>query len=91
MRKLILDGKKMINRDVLHDTFAEELHFPEWYGRNLDALFDCLTEIQEETEIWLCNKEAMDANLGNYAGVMVKVLSQAAEENSCIHLGTLDE
>lgn len=86
MKRLVLDGEKLTNRQVLHDTLAEGLQFPDWYGRNLDALFDCLTEIQEETEIMLCHGAALNANLGNYAGVLVKVLMQAAEENSCIHV-----
>ena len=35
----------------MHDTLARELNFPEWYGRNLDALHDCLTGISEETRL----------------------------------------
>ena len=30
-------------------SFSEGLSFPEWYGNNLDALNDCLTDINEET------------------------------------------
>ena len=26
------------------ETFGQKLHFPEWYGANLDALSDCLTD-----------------------------------------------
>lgn len=30
------------------DRFAEVLHFPDWFGRNLDALADCLHDYAEE-------------------------------------------
>ena len=32
----------------IHETLAAQLHFPEWYGKNLDALFDCLTTMTQE-------------------------------------------
>jgi len=34
------------NLNVLHDAFAEELKFPDWYGKNLDALNDCLSDLE---------------------------------------------
>ena len=30
------------------DLFAEVLDFPDWFGRNLDALADCLHDLAEE-------------------------------------------
>ncbi|MDU0314511.1 barstar family protein [Phycicoccus sp. M110.8] len=30
------------------DWFAESLRLPEWFGRNLDALADCLHDLAEE-------------------------------------------
>ena len=40
---VILDGNLILDREMLHDVLAEELHLPVWYGRILDALYDCLT------------------------------------------------
>ncbi len=31
---------------LLHQTLAKELNFPKWYGGNLDALNDCLSDIE---------------------------------------------
>lgn len=39
----------------LHQLLAEKLCFPEWYGHNLDALYDCLTELPSPTQLHLCN------------------------------------
>lgn len=69
---------------MLHDTLAETLDFPEWYGRNLDALHDCLTDIREETEIQIRNEKALAEHLGNYALVLKKVIRMSAKENDRI-------
>ena len=39
----------------LHRKIALVLSFPDWYGYNLDALYDCLTEIGAPTHLILCN------------------------------------
>ena len=40
---------------ALHRGLAEVLCFPDWYGHNLDALFDCLTCVSEPTCLVLEN------------------------------------
>ncbi len=57
-----------------HDILARELDFPAYYGRNLDALHDCLTEISADTAIILANAPKADVRL-------IAVLRDAAEEN----------
>ena len=56
-----LDGK-LIKRDG-HDYLKEALNFPDYYGKNLDALYDCLCEIGVETEIVLINSEEVSKDL----------------------------
>lgn len=82
MMKLIIDGCKVGSKAQLHELIADELKFPEWYGGNLDALFDCLTDVREETEIELVNEEILREKLGSYADALKKVLERACEENS---------
>ena len=43
MNKIILDGKDFKTKEELHKVLKEELELPEYYGENLDALWDCLT------------------------------------------------
>ncbi len=83
---LILNGGELNSRYQLHEKIAEGLSFPEWYGRNLDALNDCLTDISEETFIRIECFSALEEKLGRYAALLKKVLVSVAEENKNIHI-----
>ena len=41
----------------LHRELAKALNFPDWYGMNLDALYDCLTETQGELCLVGCTED----------------------------------
>lgn len=81
----ILDGKRIKNRETLHGILADLPGFPDWYGKNLDALHDCLTDMQEEVWIRIQNKNDLALHLGNYAAAFLNVLAASAEENKKIH------
>jgi len=38
-------------KELVHQYLARKLNFPQTYGKNLDALYDCLTDISEPTAI----------------------------------------
>ena len=40
MNLVILDGEKITSKEQLHRHLARSLDLPEWYGKNLDALYD---------------------------------------------------
>lgn len=60
MKNVSLDAKKMVEKEKMHDYLAKKFDLPEHYGRNLDALFDCLCEINEPTLIKIKNENALD-------------------------------
>ena len=62
MKSVILDAKKMVEKEKMHEYFAKKFDLPEYYGRNLDALFDCLCEINEPTLIKLKNEDALQGD-----------------------------
>ena len=47
MKRVELLASQMTDKEVLHDVLAKELALPQWYRRNLDALHDCLMELQD--------------------------------------------
>lgn len=81
MRTCMLDGEKLTTKELLHQTLAAELDLPAWYGHNLDALYDCLTEKSEEVQIVCSHLEEMEAALGRYATALQQVFKDAAKEN----------
>ena len=40
-----MDASGWLTEDDMHDAFAAALDFPDYYGRNLDALNDCLRDV----------------------------------------------
>ncbi len=84
METCVLDGEKITGREELHDRLAASLGFPDWYGRNLDALYDCLTDLDKEVEIRLVHEAAFREKLGEYATAFLGVMRDAAGENSRI-------
>lgn len=45
------ENKSTDYKEMIHSYIADSLGFPEYYGKNLDALYDCLTDIDEPTAI----------------------------------------
>ena len=51
MRKILLDFSVPDTKEKAHDYIAEQMGFPDYYGKNLDALYDMLTSIGEPTAV----------------------------------------
>ena len=68
----------------VHDYFSEVFEFPQWYGRNLDALYDCLTSMPP-CKISLVNVEYL-YRLGEYADKVLDVFRDAARDTGEIEL-----
>ncbi len=77
----IIDGSTIETREQLHDALAAQLALPEYYGRTLDALHDCLTDVFEPSELRVIHADALTERLGLYAEVLHDVLRDAGEEN----------
>lgn len=82
MKELLLDAETLYTREQLHDVLAKVCGFPSDYGRNLDALYDCLSEFfTDDSIIILFNGDEMKNSLGVYGDKLVKVFEDAMGES----------
>lgn len=86
MAEIVLDGLALETMEEVHALFARALELPDWYGRNLDALFDCLTDLDRDVTVRLLRREALEARLGRRGRALVSLLRRAAEENPRVAL-----
>ncbi len=86
MKRLNLSGKKMINKSLTHEYLKWKLEAPDYYGGNLDALWDLLSTLDREIEISLTNTVDLLENLGEYGASLIQVFKDAEDENDKIDL-----
>jgi RNAse (barnase) inhibitor barstar len=74
--RVSLDG--MQKKEDLLDRIAQALSFPEWFGRNWDALEDCLTDLSwcpAQGHVFVFDSVTPDEDVG----VLIDVLASSAE------------
>ena len=81
---VILNCENLAQRGQAHPYLARMLDFPDYYGKNLDALFDCLTELGDCTVI-LDGGAELSRN-GGYGANVLKVFEEAALANPRLRL-----
>ena len=84
MEEIILDCTQIKTKEDLHRIFRETLCFPEYYGNNLDALYDCLAEITGKVR--LLDWETAENSLGDYGAKAKKAIAAAALRNEKLDL-----
>ncbi len=77
----ILDAARMTDKASSHAYLKAALALPDHYGANLDALYDCLTDLSEG-EIHFVNLEAA----GPYFEKILPVFRDAEAENPRLRL-----
>lgn len=83
---IILDGEQMLNRSAAHDHLTERLGLPEYYGRNLDALYDLLTERGVPTRLVVRHRRTILSWLGEYGAALCWTLEDADRANPSLEV-----
>lgn len=47
----VLDGNKMKSKDEIHPYLKQRFNFPDYYGHNLDGLYDLLSTFNDEDAV----------------------------------------
>lgn len=81
---ILLNGKRMTDKEKAHKYIKRKLKFPDYYGENLDALWDELSTITRPMDIKLISKDELTENLGLYGEDLIQVFLDATEENKNI-------
>lgn len=81
MQMVFLDTREFTDKEASHAYLKVMLDFPDYYGNNLDALYDCLTDLSS-MEIYLENVE----DAGSYYPVIKHVMQSAKKDNPDIRI-----
>lgn len=92
MEKILLDFNLIKTQEQVQDYLALQFDFPEYYGKNLDALYDMLTERTEDTCVGIFGADREDV-LGSYLKRVKKVFQDAEADNEhlCVIFSNLEE
>lgn len=81
MTEFVIDLKDVYLPDELHERIAQILPVPDYYGANLDALHDVLTEQSEGWVIVFSSASVPETTMEKYMQKLRRMCAAAAEEN----------
>ena len=86
MQEVTIKVSEFDTVEEIHEYLAEELEFPAYYGENLSALYDVLTDLSEDVRIIMDLSSTADEELLEEAEKMVEVMEDASEENEYLEI-----
>lgn len=84
--KLTLDLRTLTNPAAIQEYLTEALSFPDYYGKNLDALHDMLASWPYSTNFVLRFPSAPAPEAAAYLPRLLQVFEDSADENRSIQV-----
>lgn len=80
-KKVKLAGKSIRSLDEFYDEIVKKLRFPDYFGRNLDALWDVLTtDVKGPVELAWEGSEASKKSMGKDFEKVAALLKDVEKE-----------
>lgn len=89
MEEILLDGVEMTDRKKSHSYIKEKLALPDYYGNNLDALWDCLSTDFSQKKIVIVHPEKLVESMGYYGEQLIAVFQETAFTNPFLNVKIL--
>lgn len=86
MDAIYLEGQLLRDREAAMAFFEGALPLPEWWGRNLDALHDCLTDLDRPVKLVLRNRTDLETT--RFGRNLLRALRDSAAECPRLELET---
>lgn len=87
MNHIILDFDGIESIWALHEYFKEAFGLPDYYGHNMDALWDCLhCSFEAPTTIVLRNIEKLPPEMGRAVDIMLELFDDLQREDKNVAL-----
>ncbi|QCA04000.1 barstar family protein [Pantoea vagans] len=79
---MIIDGRDIHTESDVHRILAEIMEFGPYYGKNLDALWDCLsTDIERPIRITWCHSDLSKKRLGERFDKIIEVFERVRQQD----------
>ena len=79
MKKYTIDFRKVQYYAEVHRVIKDALDFPDYYGENWDAFWDCITDMvgEEPMHITIIGLDNIERRFSDTAEKMIRILKQA--------------
>ena len=81
MKEIILNGRLLTTKNRMYDQFDEVFDLPEYFGNNLDALWDVLNETSEPMTIHFTYVTKFLEETGTYGESVLRFFRELEEKN----------
>ncbi len=82
MRTIVINAMRLQDRETAHAYLQKRLKSPEYHGSNLDALYDVVSALGNETRILILHSRKVN----DYGTKVLATLEDAAEANENLRI-----
>lgn len=82
MERITINLSGATSKEAIQDILVSSLPLPDYYGRNLDALYDCVSTmfIKKRTEITITGVETLPEELIRYGNSIGNIFKRVSRE-----------